>query len=155
MVEQRGVKVHFIGKPLCSKEHRRTAFPAKATYVSRTAFIADRHFSKEFPATILLPDPRRKGRGRRSAAALTMAVTDPIGTPNELKYASSAEASTSDSMLYLAAHDYSHARRVNNAAIHLIIHPGKDIDVDWAPSLCDPSEPASPIVTQRPSVGGH
>src|SRR5271165_1020261 len=85
VVEQRGVKVHFIGKPVCSKEHRRTAFPTKATCVSRAAFIADRHVSKELPATILLPDPRRKGRGRCSAAALTMAVTNPIGFSDELK----------------------------------------------------------------------
>src|SRR5271170_7962726 len=84
VVEQRGVKVHFIGGPLCSKEHRRTAFTTKATCVSRAAFIADRHVSIELPATILLPDPRRKGRGRRSAAALTMAVTNPIGSPGEL-----------------------------------------------------------------------
>ena len=59
----------------------------------------------ELPATILLPYPRRKGRGRCSAAALTVAVTDPIGTPNELKYASSAEASTSDRILGVAAHN--------------------------------------------------
>src|SRR5277367_5206328 len=81
VLEQRGVKVHFIGKPLCSKEHRRTAFPTEATCVSGAAFIADRHVSKELPATILLTDPRRKGRGRCSAAALTMAVANPIGLP--------------------------------------------------------------------------
>jgi hypothetical protein len=85
VVEQRGVKVHFIGKPVCSKEHRRTAFPTKTTCVSRAAFIADGHVSKELPATILLPDPSRKGRGRCSAAALTMAVTNPIGFSDELK----------------------------------------------------------------------
>jgi len=83
--EKRGVKVYFIGTPVCSKEHRRTAFATKATCVSRAAFIADRHVSKELPATVFLPDPRRKRRGRCSTAALTMAVTDPIGFSYELK----------------------------------------------------------------------
>ncbi len=84
-VEQRGVKVHFIGKSLCSKEHRRATFTTKGTRVSRAAFIADRYVSQELPATILLSDPRGKGRGRCSAAALTVAVTNPIGLPDELK----------------------------------------------------------------------
>jgi hypothetical protein len=109
MVEQRGVEVHFIGKLLCLIEHRRTAFSTKAACISGAAFIADRHVAKKLPIAILLPDPRRERRGRCSAAALTMAVTDPVGTSNELEYASSAQTSTSHIRLYLAAHDYSRA----------------------------------------------
>ena len=105
MVEQRCVKVHFIGKPLCSKEHRRAAFPTEATGISRTALIADRHLSKKLPADILVSDPRRERRGGCSAATLTVAVTDPIGISCELKSASAAEASPSDGRHHFVGHD--------------------------------------------------
>jgi hypothetical protein len=139
VVEQRGVKVHFIGEPVCSKEHRRTAFPTKATCVSQAAFIADRHVSNELPATILLPDPRRKRRGCCAAAALAMAVTNPIGFPDELKLASTTEASPSDRVLQVVAHDHdSSALAIDAEAVHR---------VDWQAALVDaPSRP--------PGIGG-
>jgi len=105
MVEQRGVKVHLIGKPICSKEHRRAAFPTEATGISRAAYIADRHVAKKLPATILLPDPRRERRGGCSAATLTVAVTNPIGISHELKSASAAEASPADGIHRFVAHN--------------------------------------------------
>ena len=105
MVEQRSVKVHFIGKPVRSKEHRRTAFPTEPTCASRAAFIAHRHVSDELPATILLSDPRRKGRGRCPAAALTMAVANPIGFSDELESAGTAKASPSEGLL-IVVHDH-------------------------------------------------
>jgi hypothetical protein len=108
-VEQCGVKMRFTRKLFRSIEHRRTAFPAKTACISGAALIADRRVSKKLPIAILLPDPRRERRGRCSATTLTMAVTDPIRMPDELKYARSAQASTSDNMLNLAAHDYSRA----------------------------------------------
>jgi hypothetical protein len=58
----------------------------KSLVCFRAAFIADRFFSKDPPATILSPYPRRKRRGRCSATALTMAVTNPISLPGKLKY---------------------------------------------------------------------
>jgi hypothetical protein len=105
-VEQGGVKMHLIREPVCSKEHRRTAFPTKPPRISRAAFKADRHVSKELPVTILLPDPRSKGRGRCSAAAFTMAVTNPIGFSDELKLALTTKASPSEGGLHLSAHDH-------------------------------------------------
>ena len=99
MVEERRVKVYFIRKSLCAKEHRRAAFAAEATGISRAADEAHRHIPKKLPAAILLPDPRGEGRRGCAPAALTVAVTDPIGTPRELKQTSAAKASPSDGLL--------------------------------------------------------
>jgi hypothetical protein len=110
----------------------------------------------KLPGTILLSDPRRERRGRCSTAALTMAVTDPVGTPNELKYASSAEASTSDGMLYLAAHDYeSSAPIIDAKAIHRVgrqsasVAGGRYGGLDFsARRLMARASPSMPVTSQ-------
>ena len=72
VVEQRGVEVPFVGILNGFIEHRRATFPTKTACVPWAAFIALGRVPNEFPATMLLSDPRCERRGRCTAAAFTM-----------------------------------------------------------------------------------
>jgi hypothetical protein len=104
VIEQRSVKMRFVGKALRSIEHRRAAFAAEASRIPRAAFITNRQIPEELPATILLPDPCRERRGGGSTAAFTMTVSDPIRTCSELEDAGTTEASPADDTLRPVAH---------------------------------------------------
>jgi hypothetical protein len=95
--------MRFVGKSARSIEHRRTAFATEAACVAGAALIGDEGGAEKLPTAILLPNPRRERRSGCTAAAVAMAVANPIWTAGELEYASSAQASASKDLWVVGA----------------------------------------------------